>query len=173
MKKISFLSLFLCIAMFARISQAADVVKCQTNADCAANQFCEGGDKTCFFERNICLPLDEGEIKIYKGKSYLLSSSPMGWWAAKNWCEAHNRQLVSLKSLGLKAPKEYCYHSDCLNDSGQNLSSDDWKELGNNIGNDWFWVSDPHEQCASFRVAALMELLASSRRSLNLRVLCE
>ena len=173
MKKIFFLNLFLCIIVFVCNLKAEDVIKCQTNADCNADQFCEGGDKECFFERNICLPLDKGETKIYKEKSYLLSSSPMGWWAAQNWCKANNMQLVSLKSLGFKAPKEYCYHSDCLNDVGQNLSPGDWKELRDNIGNDWFWVNNLHGKCDSFRVAPLLELLAYSGRPVNLRALCE
>ena len=173
MKKGLFLLLGLCVMALSHVSKADDYAKCESNKDCAINQFCEGGDKNCSFVRNKCLPLGRGEQKTYKGKTYLISLSKMGWWAAKNWCEANGMSLVKLETLSLKAPAEHCHHTECLNNAGENMSKHDWKELRDSIGREWFWVDDLHETCDSFRVAPLLELLAYSRRPVNLRALCE
>ncbi len=173
MKNIRLLILVVFTFVSLQAYRAEGKTKCESNKDCGVDQFCEGGDKSCSFKRNRCLPLEKGEIRIFKERSFLISPSPMGWWAAKNWCEANNMHLVSLKTLGLQAPNEYCYHSDCLSDAGKNISDNDWKEFRASFGKDWFWVNDPHATCDSFRVAPVLELLAYSGRPTNLKALCE
>ena len=88
---------------------------CTKNSDCADNQYCKfsGGDctgptgGTCTAKGTLSsttLELGKGDLTVYKG-------SYMNWWSAKNFCQAHGKQLVTMADLGLsdQEGKTYCY----------------------------------------------------------------
>ena len=92
---------------------------CSRNSDCADGQYCDlsASESTGTGLSEVptvgeCKTLDEGTWTpvetvedenghSYAAQAFLRSGSAMQWWAANNWCHAHNMQLVMLSDLYL------------------------------------------------------------------------
>ncbi len=124
---------------------------CTTNADCKeAGKYCQIKGK---YENSCSVPstgkcdtLADGTETTYNGKTFLYSSGTMSWWAARNWCLAHGKSLVSLSDLGITRPAEiYCSGSDCI--------GADWTALTVAFGgNKRLWTNNSYSSCYAFRV---------------------
>jgi hypothetical protein len=90
---------------------------CAKNSDCdTETQYCkfDWGDctgptgGTCTAKgtlSSITLELGKGDLTVYK------SSGTMTWWSAKNLCQAHGLQMVTMADLGISESESqnYCY----------------------------------------------------------------
>jgi len=96
---------------------------CKSNKDCAQDEFCNimSQGNTFVPASGTCLLLDEGVSYIYQGESYLGTLKPLTRWSAENWCKAHNRNVITLASLGIDKDNlgsnfnGCCYGDDCEN----------------------------------------------------------
>ena len=121
---------------------------CTTNADCEAGEYCKiTGDNCTSPTTGTCIALDNGTETTYNGKTFLYSSSDMSWWAARNWCLAHGKSLVSLSDLS-------CTTGDC----------EDWNALKAAFGYSYFWTNDSKSSCDAFSVNTHSQLVYSDDR---------
>ena len=98
------------------VAPAVEKGGCASNSDCTSDQYCKFSGGSCAgptggtctdkgtLENNFT-PYTVAGLEIYK------SSSGMNWWNAKNLCQAHGKQLVTMADLGMsdQAGKSSCY----------------------------------------------------------------
>ena len=130
---------------------------CTTNADCEEGKYCEIEGSNCNTpNKGVCTPLDNGEQRTYNGKPFLYSSGARSWWAARNWCLAHGKRLVSLSDLS-------CTKNSC----------EDWDALIETWGWEVFWTNDSHDSCSVFYAIAELQSVSHADRDADfLYVLC-
>ena len=126
---------------------------CTTNADCEKGEYCkiEGkydDEAACsVLTTSTCTTLDNGPEITYNGKTFLRSPS-YTWWAARNWCLAHGKSLVSLSDLGITGgynnENAYCKGSAC--------TGADWDALKDAFGSFYYWTNDSKNSCSAFDV---------------------
>ena len=132
--------------------------------DCASNSDCSTSDQYCKFSSGDCngptggtctdkgtlesnfTPYTVAGVEVYK------SSSTINWWSAKNLCQAHGKQLVTMADLGIsdQAGKTYCYfdHSKttdatlqciCNGDEGCTQTTSELYTIGTS---GYLWLAD-------------------------------
>lgn len=96
-------------------------------------------------DNNVIRSLD-----VYKGNE-------VTWWTAKNWCEAHGKQMVTLADLGIDKTKLGNYFSNNLwcGGNGTAKCSEEgvnWSALTAALGNDKFWTKEAADARYRYRV---------------------
>ena len=91
-----------------------------------------------------CALISEGTAPT--GTTYKVSSAPMTWWSAVNFCKALNRTLVSLADVGCEGDGETPVFSDSLKNSG--YPSAFWSTNGSISKK----ITTGNNTCAVFRV---------------------
>ena len=143
--------------------------ECKTDlaGDCTTNNDCKEEGKYCKIEGKLenecsipttgtCTTLDNGTSKTYNNKTFFYSSSYMSWWAARNWCLKHGKNLVSLSDLS-------CTTSDC----------EDWDGLREAFGSStYYWTNNSKDSCRMFIVGANRRRVYGNNHTFNGRVLC-
>ena len=153
--------------------------ECKTGleGDCTTNNDCKEEGKYCKIEgkwenecsvptKGTCTTLDNGTPATYNGKTFLYSSGSMSWWAARNWCLAHGKSLVSLSDLGITGgyEKGYCSGSAC--------TGADWTALQEAFESSFYWTNDNRNSCRAFVDDATNQAVSLGGRSRYTFVLC-
>ena len=132
---------------------------CTTNADCKeAGKYCKIEGSDCNTpNKGTCITLDSGTEANYNGKTFLYSSGTMTWWAARNWCLAHGKSLVSPSDISCTVSDEARYCTD-------------WDNLETNFGNvhGYYWITGNYrlESCFfSFYIDIDHQMVSKESRS--------
>ena len=142
--------------------------ECKTDlaGDCTTNNDCKEEGKYCKIEgklenecsiptKGTCTALDNGTSTTYKEKTFFYSSSYMSWWAARNWCLKHGKNLVSLSDLS-------CTTSGC----------EDWDGLIKGVESHYYWTNNSKDSCYAFIVGANRRRVYGNNHTFNGHVLC-
>ena len=131
------------------VAQQVNIQRCEKNEDCSTNMFCGWGCASSFRKTGLtvyeefhnycsgfCVPLtgklrqarkgpysdvknSKGKI-VFKARSLLVGSVYMNWLTAKNWCLAHQKDLVDIgyNRLDCTKPKtddeKMMFEDDCV-----------------------------------------------------------
>ena len=157
---------------------------CESNRDCENSQFCNLVNNTGDCKNpdiGTCVKLDKGISYTYSNKTFLRSSYNLTWWAAKNWCEANGKRLVSFKSIGIKdlgtyfQKNGYCYGRGDTSTKCENV---DWKRLRKAFPdiskkNEDYWVMDKFNSCYAFNMTLGTGNIDNTNLSVFHFALCE
>lgn len=152
------------------------IVQPSTCANCASNQYCDitSSSDSCtnpdtgncldtetssdFETRKVTITWKDSYNNIIRTLDVYKGDGGVTWWTAKNWCKAHNKQMVSLADLGIDksklgssfSTKLWCggYHSDKCNEEGV-----DWSALISALGYDKFWTKESIDARYKYRVS--------------------
>ena len=155
-------------------------IACTTNASCNdSTKYCKLTGKyqndCAEITGGTCETLDDGRETTYtdptdstKTKTFLVSSGYMSWWAADNWCKAHNKKLVSYNTV----------HN--LFDCDKDNYSCTWSKFttdsywSNGTLPDYYWTAESYDSCNAWLVYVNDEdYFNTNYRSSDYSALCE
>ena len=143
-----------------RCEKQEETKECNENTDCGTGQYCyfsSSGDCTKQDGKGKCKS-NTPNVKIkVNNKEFFVKFEWMTWWSAQNFCESHNKSMVSLADLQCSSESEaqiksngygYCYKTGT---SGE--LSDTIKGLSRKIGS-YYWLSDLYgnDSCSAYIV---------------------
>ena len=156
------------------------------NIACTTNTSCNDATKYCKLEnteykcdapnKGTCTTLDAGRETTYtdpndttKTKTFLVSSGYMSWWAADNWCKAHDMKLVSYSTVNR------------LFDCDKNSRKCTWSKFttdgywSNGTLSDYYWTAESYDFCYAWHVDVLNGYFGGNDRDGSglLYALCE
>ncbi len=156
---------------------------CTKNSDCLKeSEYCKFTKGSCTNPGiGTCTP--KGELIPYtlefptRNLTVYKSSTAMNWWGAVNLCQAHGKQLVTIKDLGIsdESGEIVCYyvysktadptlHCICSGDEGCEETAKGLTQIGTS-GSLWLADNPPSGSCLAHRV--IMNLSAIGYDSLN------
>jgi hypothetical protein len=156
---------------------------CTKNSDCLKeSEYCKFSKGSCTNPGiGTCTP--KGELIPYtlefptRNLTVYKSSTAMNWWGAINLCQAHGKQLVTIKDLGIsdESGEIVCYyvysktadptlHCICAGDEGCEETAKGLTQIGTS-GSLWLADNPPSGSCLAHRV--IMNLSAIGYDSLN------
>ena len=147
--------------------------ECLTNADCnngseTGDYYCKNSYYGCGQMIGTCQPatLDNGGATLPVGTTTVVRSQDdsMGWYAAKNFCAAHNMSLFN--------PKPYC-----TADEWSSVQSNGWGYCTNldvtNNSNWYGWTGSASGSCSAVSVNLVFGSVGDSSFGYSAYALCE
>lgn len=144
--------------------------KCSTNAECGKKAYCLitdfGGDNCTKNTNNMTgtcryAPSDIRKPPNGTNPPFVVSSNPMMWWGAKNFCQALGKTLINVSDYdcahsicpkGCNGLTGYC-HADTSTPLGTNDSSNisaKFLAMKMAFGSSYVWTNTDYNSCISY-----------------------
>ncbi len=113
---------------------------CITNSDCNdSSKYCKlKGSNAYTPQKGTCEDKGNPAPVNYNGRQFISSNAGMSYWAAENFCKAHNKKVTNLTSLGLT-----------LTETNNSLCAP-FKAA--NMGKRWYWVGNSRDSGHHYNV---------------------